>query len=203
MSVPTDPPYCLVYPTSYVKDVDLDHFDTRNNLAGMHLCHCICCTTLQFSNNDPKEHTSYVGSCLILPHRVQYNDWLFPAILEPHNHSGLLIDPATGEPYPMEMVGNFKAADPIFKGCYRDSLLYSNADLCWLKRQGIYLPAFQGEIPMPLAPSYRQVREHVATKQSPQRAAASDAPAESPKAKHSNSKSGPPWGSDAAPTPQL
>ena len=28
MSVPTDPPYCLVYPTSYVKGIELYHFDT-------------------------------------------------------------------------------------------------------------------------------------------------------------------------------
>ena len=26
MSIPTDPPYCLIYPTSYVRDVELDHF---------------------------------------------------------------------------------------------------------------------------------------------------------------------------------
>ena len=42
MSVPTDLPYCLVYPTSYVRDVDLDHFDTHNNPAGtcLHMpCH--------------------------------------------------------------------------------------------------------------------------------------------------------------------
>ena len=67
MSIPTDPPYCLVYPTSYVKDVDPDHFDTRNNLAGMCLHHCVCSATLQFSNNDSKEHTNYAGSHLILP----------------------------------------------------------------------------------------------------------------------------------------
>ena len=88
MSIPTDPPYCLVYPTSYIKDVEPDHFDTHNNLAGPRLHHCICCATLQFSNDDPKECTNYTGSCLILPHRAQYNNRLFPAILEPWNHHG-------------------------------------------------------------------------------------------------------------------
>ena len=48
---------------------------------------------------------------------------------------------------------------------------------------------------MPPAPSYRQVRELAVTKQSLHRVAASDTPVESPKAKHSNSKSGPPRGS--------
>ena len=37
MSILMDLPYCLVCPTSYIKDVKLDHFDTRNNPAG-HTC---------------------------------------------------------------------------------------------------------------------------------------------------------------------
>ena len=48
---------------------------------------------------------------------------------------------------------------------------------------------------MPPAPSYRQVREPSATKQSPHRVAASDTPAESPKAKCSSIKGGPQQGS--------
>ena len=191
MSIPTDPPYCLVYPTSYIKDVEPDHFDTHNSPVGMHLHHCICHATLQFSNDNPKECTNYAGSHLILPCGAQYNDWLFPAILEPQNHHSPLIDPATGEPYPMEIVGNFKAADPIFKGCYGDSLLYSNTDLCQLRWWKIQLPTFQGEIPMPPTPSYWQVREPMATKQSPHRAAALDTPVEPPKAKCSSGKSRP------------
>ena len=94
-----------------------------------HLHCCVCRTTLQFSNDDPKECTNYIGSHLILTHGVQYNDRLYPTILEPWNHHGLLIDPAMGEPYPMEVVGDFRATGLIFKGCYGDSLLYSNADL--------------------------------------------------------------------------
>ena len=189
ISIPTDPSYCLVYPTSYVRDADLDHFDTHNNPARMHLHRCVYHTTLQFNNDEPKEHINYSGSHLILPHRAQYNNRLFPAILEPQNHHSPLIDSAMREPYPMEMVGDFWVVDLIFKGCYRDSLLYSDTDLHQLRRQGIHLPTFQGEIPMPLAPSYQQVREPVVTKQSPHRVVASDTPSESPKAKHSSSKS--------------
>ena len=157
---------------------------TPATVPGMHLHCCVCRATLQFSNDDPKEHTKYIGSCLILPCGVQYNDRLYPTILEPWNHCSPLIDPTTGEPYLMEVVANFRAMDPIFKGCYGDSLLYSDADLARLRRRKIYLS-------MPPAPSYRQVREPVATKQSPHTAAALDTPAVSPKAKCSNSKSGP------------
>ena len=108
-----------------------------------------------------------------------------------HGTTTLLIDFVIGEPYLMEMVGDFWAVDPIFKGCYGDSLLYSDTDLHQLRWWGIHLPTFQGEVPIPLAPSYRQVREPVVTKHSPHRAAASDTPVESLKAKHSSSKSSP------------
>ena len=195
MSIPTDPPYCLVYPTSYVKGIEPNHFDTHNSPAGMHLHCCVCHATLQFSNDDPKLRTQYVGSRLIPPRKAQYNDRLYPSILEPRNHCSPLIDPAMEEPCPLEVVGDFRAMDPIFKGCYRDSLLYSEADLARLRWQKVYLPAFQGEIPVPPAPSYRQVREPVVTKQSPHRAAAPDTSVESPKAKRSSSKGGPLQGS--------
>ena len=42
MSIPTDPPYCLVYPTSYVKGIEPDHFNTWNSPAGMCLHCCVC-----------------------------------------------------------------------------------------------------------------------------------------------------------------
>ena len=100
-----------------------------------------------------------------------------------------------GEPCPLEVVGDFRAMDPIFKGCYGDSLLYSEADLAQLRWQKVYLPVFQGEIPMPPAPSYWQVRELVVTKQSLHRVAALDTSVESPMVKCSSSKGGPPWGS--------
>ena len=74
MSVPTDPPYCLVYLTSYVRDVVPDHFDTHNNPAGMCLHHCFCHATLQFANDNPEQFKEYSGSNLILPRGAQYND---------------------------------------------------------------------------------------------------------------------------------
>ena len=74
MSVPTDPPYCLVYPTTYVKGAEPDHFDTRNSPEGTRLHHCVCRATLQFSNTDPKQCTKYAGSRLVIPHGAQYND---------------------------------------------------------------------------------------------------------------------------------
>ena len=149
----------------------------------------VACNALKAGHNPGKRHTY----CLFVDNLsgVQYNDCLYPSILEQWNHCGPLIDPITGESCPLEVVGEFKAADPIFKGCYGDSLLYSEHDLARLRQQKVYLPTFQEEIPVPPAPSYQQNRELAAAKQYPCRAAAPDTSVESPKTRHSSSKSGP------------
>ena len=74
MSVPTDPPYCLIYPTSNVRDMELDHFNTHNNPAGTCLHRCICCATLQYMNDDPNQRREYSRSHLILPCWAQYKE---------------------------------------------------------------------------------------------------------------------------------
>ena len=62
MSIPTDQPYCLIYLSSYMRDVEPDHFDTHNNPAGTCLHCCICHTMLQFTNDDTNQHRGYSGS---------------------------------------------------------------------------------------------------------------------------------------------
>ena len=190
MSVPTDPPYCLVYPTSYLRDMEPDHFDTCNNPAGTHLHHCICHTTLQYMNDDPKQHREYSGSHLILPCGAQYKEQLFPKILKPWNHQEPLTDSTTKEPFPMELVGDFRSTDPILKGCYSDSFLYTSMDLGQLRWHGIHLPPYTSEIPAPPAPFYLQARQPKATKRSPPRVATPNPAVESSKAKRSSSKGG-------------
>ena len=154
MSVPTDMTYCLIYPMSYMKDVEPDYFNTCNNPAGTHLRHCICHATLQYMNDNPCYRRAYGGSCLILPRGAQYKERLFPEILEPQNHWAPLIDPATKEPFPIKLMGDFRSMDRIFKGCYGDSFLYSDMDLGQLQWQERHLPPYWGEIPTPPAPSY-------------------------------------------------
>ena len=66
----------------------------------------------------------------------------------------------------MEVVGNFEAVDPIFKGSYWDSFLYLEDDLAQLRWQKVYLPTFQEEIPMPPTLSYWQNSKPAAAKQS-------------------------------------
>ena len=80
--------------------------------------------------------------------------------------------------------------DPIFKGCYGDSFLYSDVDLDWLRQCGIHLPPYWSEIPAPLAPSYLQAKQPKATKWSPLQAVTSNPAVESPKTKHFCRKGG-------------
>ena len=64
-------------------------------------------------------------------------------------------------------------------------------ELCQLRQQGIHLPAYWGEIPVLLAPSYQQAREPEVTKQSPPRVATPNPSVESPKTKRSSGKGSP------------
>ena len=100
------------------------------------------------------------------------------------------MDSSTKEPFPMELVGDFWVADPIFKRCYGDSLLYSDVELHQLRWQGIHLPMYWGEIPVLPAPLYWQAREPEAMKQSPPRVATPNTSVESSKTKHSGGKGG-------------
>ena len=173
---------------SYVRDVELDHFDTRNNPAGTHLHCCICHATLQYMNDDPNQHREYSGSHLILPCRAKYKERLFPKILKPQNHWELLMESAAKEPFPMELVGNFRSTDLIFKGCYSDLFLYTDGDLGQLRRRVIHLPPYWSEIPAPPASSYLQARQSKVMKWSPPRATTPNPAVESPKAKCSSGK---------------
>ena len=100
MPIPTDPPYCLVYPTVYNNDTeDQNHFNTAASLLGMQTCSCMCHILLQHVDKDPVHQRTYEGSCLIIPHSAQY--WtLFPEIVMPCNHQGPLMITILGNPTP-------------------------------------------------------------------------------------------------------
>ena len=90
----------------------------------------------------------------------------------------------------MELVGDFRSMDPIFKGCYGDSFLYSDMDLGQLRWHGIHLPLYRSEILAPPAPSYLQAQQPKAMKWSLLWAATPNPAVESPKAKCSSGKGG-------------
>ena len=136
MAVPTEPPYCLVYPTIYAASVppkDRNHFNVQGGPPGLHTHVCICCTLLQHANLSEAHGQKYHGSHLVILWGVQYSH-LLPEITMPHNHWAPLIDLHTGKPLPMVPVGDFQLVDKIFPGMPRDSLLYNSDDLTKLQR---------------------------------------------------------------------
>ena len=106
MAVPTDPPYCLMYPNTYSDEVALknqNHFNTVGGPPGLCTSSCICCTLLQHADLTEAHSRKYNGSHLIVPHGTQYKT-LLPEITMPHNHQGLLLD-LHRKPFPMVPVG--------------------------------------------------------------------------------------------------
>ena len=79
MAIPTDPPYCLVYPTIYSDDVDIkdqNHFNTAASPPGLDTHGCICCTLLQHADLMEAHKQKYDGSHLIVPRGAQYKTLL-------------------------------------------------------------------------------------------------------------------------------
>ena len=131
MAVPTDPPYCLVYPNTYNNEVALEnqnHFNTMGGAPRLCTGFCICHTLLQHVDLTKAHRQKYNGSHLIVPRGTQYKT-LLPEITMPHNHQGPLLDLHSGKPFPMVPVGDFSLVDKIFPGMPGDNLLFKGDEL--------------------------------------------------------------------------
>ena len=136
MAVPTDPPYCLVYPNIYSITVlreDRHHFNVKGCPPGLCTHACICHALLQHANRSEAHRQKYHGSHLVIPQGTQYS-CLLPKITMSCNHRVPLVDLHTGEPFPLVPVGDFQLEDNIFPGMPGDSLLYNSDDLTKLHR---------------------------------------------------------------------
>ena len=136
MAVPTNPPYCLMYPNIYsitVPHVDRHHFNVQGSPPGLRTHACICCTLLQHADLSEAHRQKYHGSHLVIPQEVQYS-CLLPKITMPCNHWVPLVYLHMGDPFPLVPVGDFQLEDTIFSGMPGDSLLYNSEDLAKLHR---------------------------------------------------------------------
>ena len=127
MAVPTNPPYCLVYPTEFADGtpaVARDHRHPKNTLHALCTKWCMCCHTLQYANLLSDDQMEYIGSQLLIPCRAQYPEDGIPQLVKPHNHRGPLLDSNNGKPYPMHNIGNFSLDDVLFPSVPGDSFLY-------------------------------------------------------------------------------
>ena len=129
MAIPTDLPYCLMYPMVCDGNVkDKTHFNTVGPPSGLHIKACMCHCLLHLVDMDPANRQKFKGSCLLVPRGMQYKT-LLPILAEPCNHHGLLMDLNTGEPYPMEVAGNFCLEDAFFPSSPGDSLMFCDNEL--------------------------------------------------------------------------
>ena len=131
MAIPTDPPYCLMYPNTYSNKVVLENQNHFNTMGGPpRLCTgpCICHTLLQHADLTEAHRQKYNGSHLIVPRGAQYKT-LLPKITMPHNHRAPLLDLHSWKPFPMVPVGDFSLKDKIFPCAPGGSLLFNGDEL--------------------------------------------------------------------------
>ena len=82
MALPTEPPYCLMYPMVYDNNMkDKTHFNTTDSPSGLHTEACVCCSLLHLMDTDPANRQKFKGSHLLVPHGTQYKT-LHPIIAE-------------------------------------------------------------------------------------------------------------------------
>ena len=146
MAMPSDPPYCLMYPNIYSDEVVLqnqNHFNTVGGPPRLCTSSCICCTLLQYADLTEAHRWKYNGSHLIVPWGAQYKT-LLPKITMPCNHQGLLLDLHSGKPFPMVLVGDFSLVDKIFPGMPGDSLLFNGDELTKLQKKKVPSSHSQG-----------------------------------------------------------
>ena len=74
MALPSESPYCLVYPTIYDDHAkDKTHFNTTGCPSEMHIKACVCCSLLHLMDTDPANRQKFKGSCLLVPCGMQYS----------------------------------------------------------------------------------------------------------------------------------
>ena len=109
MAFTTEPPYCVVYAAEY-RDKDPSKMMPRkpeNHSYVMVSEKMIVRRLLSMPNWDPSERKHTKGGRLLIPWGMQYGTKLFPELVVPCNHAGLLIDSATGHDAPFWTIGSF------------------------------------------------------------------------------------------------
>ena len=91
LTIPTVPPYCLVYPIQFTKDTpqdERDHLHPDQVLPGLCTRECVCCQTIHHTNMTLDHYTTYIGSCLLVLQGTQYNEDGLPKVIKLCNHHG-------------------------------------------------------------------------------------------------------------------
>ena len=95
---------------------------------------------LSVPNWEPTERKLIMGGRLLIPRGVHFGPELFPDLVILHNHVGPLIDSITWQEMPFQMIGPFRATDPIFPGLPGDLELFTAKEVAKLKELGVLNP---------------------------------------------------------------
>ena len=158
MAFTTDPPYCVAYAVDYQnKDPSkMTPRETLNHAYTMVTDNMMVRRLLSVPNWDPTERKHTKGGHLLIPRGVQFSPKLFPEIVIPRNHAGLLIDSTMRQDAPLWTIGPFQAVDTIFPSFPGDLELFTAKEVAQLKELGVLNPPHAPERPPlfpPLVPS--------------------------------------------------
>ena len=154
MGFTTEPPYCVAYAADY-QDKDpskMTPHATLNHTYAMVSDNMMVRRLLSVLNWDPSERKRIKGGHLLIPRGVQFGPKLFPEIVIPHNHAGLLVDSATEHDAPFRTVGSFRAMDTIFPSFPGDLELFTAEEVAKLKELGVLSPQPAPEHPLLFPP---------------------------------------------------
>ena len=80
---------------------------------------------------------------------MHFGPELFPDLVILRNHVGPLIDSITWQEMPFQMIGPFRATDPIFPGLPGDLELFTTEEVAKLKELGVLNPPnMPGHLPL-------------------------------------------------------
>ena len=142
MGFTTEPPYCVAYAADY-RDKDPSKMmprETLNHTYAMVSDNMMVRRLLSVPNWDPSERKRTKGGHLLILRGVQFGPKLFPEIVIPRNHAGLLVDSTMGHNAPFRTIGSFRAMDPIFPGFPGDLELFTAEEVAKLKELGVLSP---------------------------------------------------------------
>ena len=142
MAFAMEPPYCVAYAAEY-QDKDPSKMTSRDPENHWYVTvsdKMVVRRLLSVPNWDPSERKCIKGGHLLIPRGVQYGPKLFPELVVPCNHAGLLIDPAMGQDAPLRTIGSFRDVDPIFPGFPGDLALFTAKEVTQLKELGVLTP---------------------------------------------------------------
>ena len=158
MAFTTDPPYCVAYAADYQnKDpAKMTPCKPLNHTYAMVTDNMMVRRLLSLLNWEPTERKHTKGGHLLIPRGVQFGPKLFPEIVIPCNHAGLLVDLAMWQEVSFQTIGPFQAIDTIFPSLPGDLELFTAEEVAQLKELGVLNPTHMPEHPPlfpPLVPS--------------------------------------------------